>query len=140
MTRPGRQPALASLIEMYPSDNKDCSSYDSFTDTVLELFKLTIGLGDLNIQQNSQVLYPGSVPAHHLRHPYLCPPLQPAQCPMGETVENVSKDSERIWHLQAVFFLDAMQRQDFLQVARIHPAEELQPRGDTCHSCHIPQA
>lgn len=93
-------PALASLIEKCSSDNKDCSSYGSFSDSVLELFKLTIGLGDLNIQQNSKypILFLFLLITYVILTFVLL--LNMLIALMGETVENVSKESERIWRLQ----------------------------------------
>ncbi|XP_029068601.1 transient receptor potential cation channel subfamily V member 3 isoform X1 [Monodon monoceros] len=92
--------ALASLIEKCSKDNEDCSSYGSFSDTVLELFKLTIGLGDLKIQQNSK--YP--ILSLFLLITYVTLTfvllLNMLIALMGETVENISKESERIWRLQ----------------------------------------
>ncbi|XP_043439340.1 transient receptor potential cation channel subfamily V member 3 isoform X1 [Prionailurus bengalensis] len=92
--------ALASLIEKCSSDNKDCSSYGSFSDSVLELFKLTIGLGDLNIQQNSKypILFLFLLITYVILTFVLL--LNMLIALMGETVENVSKESERIWRLQ----------------------------------------
>nr|XP_037843399.1 transient receptor potential cation channel subfamily V member 3 isoform X1 [Chlorocebus sabaeus] len=92
--------ALASLIEKCPKDNKDCSSYGSFSDAVLELFKLTIGLGDLNIQQNSKypILFLFLLITYVILTFVLL--LNMLIALMGETVENVSKESERIWRLQ----------------------------------------
>ncbi|XP_005869095.1 PREDICTED: transient receptor potential cation channel subfamily V member 3 [Myotis brandtii] len=92
--------ALASLIEKCPKDHKDCSSYGSFSDAVLELFKLTIGLGDLNIQQNSKypILFLFLLITYVILTFVLL--LNMLIALMGETVENVSKESERIWRLQ----------------------------------------
>lgn len=93
-------PALASLIEKCSEDKKDCSSYGSFSDAVLELFKLTIGLGDLNIQQNSTypILFLFLLITYVILTFVLL--LNMLIALMGETVENVSKESERIWRLQ----------------------------------------
>ncbi|KAM5308439.1 transient receptor potential cation channel subfamily V member 3 isoform 2-T2 [Glossophaga mutica] len=92
--------ALASLIEKCPGDKKDCTSYGSFSDAVLELFKLTIGLGDLNIQQNSKypILFLFLLITYVILTFVLL--LNMLIALMGETVENVSKESERIWRLQ----------------------------------------
>lgn len=92
--------ALASLIEKCSQDKKDCSSYGSFSDAVLELFKLTIGLGDLNIQQNSTypILFLFLLITYVILTFVLL--LNMLIALMGETVENVSKESERIWRLQ----------------------------------------
>lgn len=93
-------PALASLIEKCSKDNKNCSSYGSFSDAVLELFKLTIGLGDLNIQQNSKypILFLFLLITYVILTFVLL--LNMLIALMGETVENISKESERIWRLQ----------------------------------------
>ncbi|XP_024593051.1 transient receptor potential cation channel subfamily V member 3 isoform X1 [Neophocaena asiaeorientalis asiaeorientalis] len=92
--------ALASLIEKCSKDNEDCSSYGSFSDTVLELFKLTIGLGDLKIQQNSKypILFLFLLITYVTLTFVLL--LNMLIALMGETVENISKESERIWRLQ----------------------------------------
>lgn len=93
-------PALASLIEKCSNDKKDCSSYGSFSDAVLELFKLTIGLGDLNIQQNSKypILFLFLLITYVILTFVLL--LNMLIALMGETVEKISKESERIWRLQ----------------------------------------
>ncbi|XP_013377704.1 PREDICTED: transient receptor potential cation channel subfamily V member 3 [Chinchilla lanigera] len=93
--------ALASLIEKRSDDDdKDCSSYGNFSDAVLELFKLTIGLGDLKIQQNSTypILFLFLLITYVILTFVLL--LNMLIALMGETVENVSKESERIWRLQ----------------------------------------
>ncbi|XP_074046633.1 transient receptor potential cation channel subfamily V member 3 [Macrotis lagotis] len=92
--------ALASLIEKCPQTNHECSSYGSFSDAVLELFKLTIGLGDLNIQQNSKypILFLFLLITYVILTFVLL--LNMLIALMGETVENISKESERIWRLQ----------------------------------------
>ncbi|KAM9033638.1 transient receptor potential cation channel subfamily V member 3-like isoform 1-T1 [Sarcophilus harrisii] len=92
--------ALASLIEKCPDSKGECSSYGSFSDAVLELFKLTIGLGDLNIQQNSKypILFLFLLITYVILTFVLL--LNMLIALMGETVENISKESERIWRLQ----------------------------------------
>ncbi|XP_027704652.1 transient receptor potential cation channel subfamily V member 3 isoform X3 [Vombatus ursinus] len=92
--------ALASLIEKCPHKETECSSYGSFSDAVLELFKLTIGLGDLNIQQNSKypILFLFLLITYVILTFVLL--LNMLIALMGETVENISKESERIWRLQ----------------------------------------
>ncbi|GCB61534.1 hypothetical protein scyTo_0011323 [Scyliorhinus torazame] len=90
--------ALASLIEECPPDS-DCP-YDGFSSAILELFKLTIGLGDLSIQEHSKfpfffrmllVLYV------ILTFVLL---LNMLIALMGETVTKISNESEKIWKLQ----------------------------------------
>ncbi|XP_061031069.1 transient receptor potential cation channel subfamily V member 3 isoform X1 [Eubalaena glacialis] len=92
--------ALASLIEKYSKDIADSSSFGNFSDTVLELFKLTIGLGDLNIQKNSKypILFLFLLITYVTLTFVLL--LNMLIALMGETVENISKESERIWRLQ----------------------------------------
>ncbi|XP_056663637.1 transient receptor potential cation channel subfamily V member 3 [Monodelphis domestica] len=92
--------ALASLIEKCRPQDSECNSYGSFSDAVLELFKLTIGLGDLNIQQNSKypILFLFLLITYVILTFVLL--LNMLIALMGETVENVSKESERIWRLQ----------------------------------------
>ncbi|KAM9045233.1 transient receptor potential cation channel subfamily V member 3 isoform 3-T3 [Megaptera novaeangliae] len=92
--------ALASLIEKRSKDIEDSNSFGSFSDTVLELFKLTIGLGDLNIQKNSKypILFLFLLITYVTLTFVLL--LNMLIALMGETVENVSKESERIWRLQ----------------------------------------
>ncbi|XP_038615305.1 transient receptor potential cation channel subfamily V member 3 isoform X1 [Tachyglossus aculeatus] len=92
--------ALASLIEKCPPNESECSSYGSFSDAVLELFKLTIGLGDLSIQQNSKypILFLFLLITYVILTFVLL--LNMLIALMGETVENISKESERIWRLQ----------------------------------------
>nr|XP_058902692.1 transient receptor potential cation channel subfamily V member 3 isoform X2 [Kogia breviceps] len=92
--------ALASLIEKRSKVSENCSSYGGFNDMVLELFKLTIGLGDLKIQQNSKypILFLFLLITYVTLTFVLL--LNMLIALMGETVENVSKESERIWHLQ----------------------------------------
>lgn len=67
---------------------------------MLELFKLTIGLGDLNIQQNSKypILFLFLLITYVILTFVLL--LNMLIALMGETVENISKESERIWRLQ----------------------------------------
>lgn len=67
---------------------------------MLELFKLTIGLGDLNIQQNSKypILFLFLLITYVILTFVLL--LNMLIALMGETVEDVSKESERIWRLQ----------------------------------------
>lgn len=67
---------------------------------MLELFKLTIGLGDLNIQQNSKypILFLFLLITYVILTFVLL--LNMLIALMGETVENVSKESEHIWRLQ----------------------------------------
>uniref|UniRef100_A0A8C0JD31 Transient receptor potential cation channel subfamily V member 3 n=1 Tax=Chelonoidis abingdonii TaxID=106734 RepID=A0A8C0JD31_CHEAB len=91
--------ALAALIETCPNDSK-CHSHRSLGAVLMELFKLTIGLGDLEIQQNSKypVLFLLLLITYVLLTFVLL--LNMLIALMGETVENISKESEHIWRLQ----------------------------------------
>ncbi|XP_060704380.1 transient receptor potential cation channel subfamily V member 3-like isoform X2 [Hemiscyllium ocellatum] len=90
--------ALASLIEECPPDS-DCP-YNGFSSAILELFKLTIGLGDLGIQKHSR--FP--IFFHMLLVLYVILTfvllLNMLIALMGETVTKISSDSEKIWKLQ----------------------------------------
>ncbi|XP_038670637.1 transient receptor potential cation channel subfamily V member 4-like isoform X6 [Scyliorhinus canicula] len=90
--------ALASLIEECPPGS-DCP-YDGFSSAILELFKLTIGLGDLGIQKYSR--FPFFF--HTLLVLYVILTfvllLNMLIALMGETVTKISNESEKIWKLQ----------------------------------------
>ncbi|XP_067866860.1 transient receptor potential cation channel subfamily V member 3-like [Heterodontus francisci] len=90
--------ALASLIEECPPGS-DCP-YNGFSSAILELFKLTIGLGDLGIQKHSR--FP--VFFHMLLVLYVILTfvllLNMLIALMGETVTKISSESEKIWKLQ----------------------------------------
>uniref|UniRef100_UPI00398F3AE9 transient receptor potential cation channel subfamily V member 3-like isoform X2 n=1 Tax=Pristiophorus japonicus TaxID=55135 RepID=UPI00398F3AE9 len=90
--------ALASLIQNCSGGK--CSPFDSFNMAVLELFKLTIGLGDLEVQ--SEAKYPQLflfllVLFVILSFILL---LNMLIALMGETVGHISKESKNIWKLQ----------------------------------------
>ncbi|XP_068122282.1 transient receptor potential cation channel subfamily V member 3 [Hyperolius riggenbachi] len=91
--------ALASLIENCP-DGDECSAYKSFSTAIVELFKLTIGLGDLEIQHDSKypVLFLLLLISYVILTFVLL--LNMLIALMGETVERISKESENIWRLQ----------------------------------------
>ncbi|XP_072909209.1 transient receptor potential cation channel subfamily V member 3-like isoform X1 [Hemitrygon akajei] len=95
----GFSAALASLIQRCPNGRK-CSSFDSFNMAMLELFKLTIGLGDLEIQ--SQAVYPQLFLFLLVLYVVLTfiLLLNMLIALMGDTVGNLSKDSKNIWKLQ----------------------------------------
>ncbi|XP_077336384.1 transient receptor potential cation channel subfamily V member 3-like [Lithobates pipiens] len=90
---------LASLIEHCPND-ADCMRYNTFGRAIMELFKLTIGLGDLEIQQDSK--YPGLFLLLLITYVILTFVLllNMLIVLMGQTVDDISKDSENIWRLQ----------------------------------------
>ncbi|XP_063811887.1 transient receptor potential cation channel subfamily V member 3-like [Pseudophryne corroboree] len=91
--------ALASLIE-HCSDGNECSAYNGFRKAVMELFKLTIGLGDLELQQDSKypVLFMILLIIYVILTFVLL--LNMLIALMGETVDNISKQSKNIWKLQ----------------------------------------
>ncbi|PIO35525.1 hypothetical protein AB205_0184730 [Aquarana catesbeiana] len=93
--------ALASLIEHCP-DDADCRRYNTFGRAIIELFKLTIGLGDLEMQQDSK--YPGLFLLLLITYVILTFVLllNMLIVLMGQTVDDISKDSENIWRLQVV--------------------------------------
>ncbi|XP_072274393.1 transient receptor potential cation channel subfamily V member 3-like [Pyxicephalus adspersus] len=91
--------ALASLIEHCP-DDAECMRYNSFKRAIVELFKLTMGLGDLEMQQDSKypVLFLLLLIIYVILTFVLL--LNMLIALMGETVDKISKDSENIWRLQ----------------------------------------
>ncbi|CAN2387835.1 Transient receptor potential cation channel subfamily V member 3 [Pristimantis euphronides] len=91
--------ALASLTESC-ADGDECSAYKSFSAAIVELFKLTIGLGDLEIQHDSKypVLFLLLLIAYVILTFVLL--LNMLIALMGETVEKISKESENIWRIQ----------------------------------------
>ncbi|XP_073524135.1 transient receptor potential cation channel subfamily V member 3-like [Phyllobates terribilis] len=91
--------ALASLIEQCTEGNV-CSSYSSFKTSTVELFKLTIGLGDLDLHQDSK--YPTLSLLILIVYVILTFVLllNMLIALMSETVDAISKESENIWRLQ----------------------------------------
>lgn len=82
------------------TDGDECSAYKSFSTAIVELFKLTIGLGDLEMQHDSKypVLFLLLLIAYVILTFVLL--LNMLIALMGETVEKISKESEHIWRLQ----------------------------------------
>ncbi|KAJ7422181.1 hypothetical protein WISP_39355 [Willisornis vidua] len=91
--------ALAALIETCQEDG-ECHSNSSLGPVLMDLFKLTLGLGDLEIQQNSKypVLFLLLLITFVVLTFVLL--LNMLIALMGETVEDISKESEHIWKLQ----------------------------------------
>ncbi|XP_077150328.1 transient receptor potential cation channel subfamily V member 3-like isoform X3 [Ranitomeya variabilis] len=91
--------ALASLME-HCAEGNVCSSYNSFRTSTVELFKLTIGLGDLDLQQDSK--YPTLFLLLLIVYVILTFVLllNMLIALMSETVDALSKESENIWRLQ----------------------------------------
>uniref|UniRef100_A0A663MEF3 Transient receptor potential cation channel subfamily V member 3 n=1 Tax=Athene cunicularia TaxID=194338 RepID=A0A663MEF3_ATHCN len=91
--------ALAALIETC-QDGSECHSNSSLGPVLMDLFKLTLGLGDLEIQQNSKypVLFLLLLITYVVLTFVLL--LNMLIALMGETVEDISKESEHIWKLQ----------------------------------------
>ena len=81
-------------------DGSECHSNNSLGPVVMDLFKLTLGLGDLEIQQNSKypVLFILLLITFVVLTFVLL--LNMLIALMGETVEDISKESEHIWKLQ----------------------------------------
>ncbi|XP_075053932.1 transient receptor potential cation channel subfamily V member 3-like [Mixophyes fleayi] len=91
--------ALASLIERCAAGD-DCSAYNGFRMATMELFKLTIGLGDLQIQTNSKypVLFLILLIVYVILTFVLL--LNMLIALMGGTVGTIYEKSEHIWKLQ----------------------------------------
>ncbi|CAM4668318.1 unnamed protein product, partial [Caretta caretta] len=89
---------LASLIDC-PQDTL-CSPFHSFHTAVFELFKLTLGLGDLSGHEDSK--YPEVFMLLLICYVMLTFVLllNMLIALMGETVSAVSQGSEEIWKLQ----------------------------------------
>ncbi|XP_073421387.1 transient receptor potential cation channel subfamily V member 3-like isoform X2 [Dendrobates tinctorius] len=91
--------ALASLME-HCAERNVCSSYSSFRMSTVELFKLTIGIGDLDLQQDSKhpTLFLLLLIVYVILTFVLL--LNMLIALMSETVDALSKESENIWRLQ----------------------------------------
>ncbi|XP_061461291.1 transient receptor potential cation channel subfamily V member 3 isoform X2 [Rhineura floridana] len=91
--------ALAALIENCPEDS-NCSNYSTLGSVEIELFKLTLGLGDLDIHKNAKypILFLLLLIFYVVLTFVLL--LNMLIALMGETVEDISKESEHIWRLQ----------------------------------------
>ncbi|XP_077167353.1 transient receptor potential cation channel subfamily V member 3 [Paroedura picta] len=91
--------ALAALIDTYPDDSK-CHSNSSLGTVVIQLFELTLGLGDLAIHDKAKypVLFLLLLISYVVLTFVLL--LNMLIALMGETVEDISKESEHIWRLQ----------------------------------------
>lgn len=96
--------ALAALIETCQNGG-ECLSNSSLGPVLMDLFKLTLGLGDLEIQQNSKypVLFLLLLITYVVLTFVLL--LNMLIALMGETVEDISKESEHIWKLQVCLWL-----------------------------------
>uniref|UniRef100_A0A8B9PYQ9 Transient receptor potential cation channel subfamily V member 3 n=1 Tax=Apteryx owenii TaxID=8824 RepID=A0A8B9PYQ9_APTOW len=90
--------ALAALTETCPNGS-ECHS-NSLGPVLMDLFKLALGLGDLEIQENSKypVLFLLLLITYVVLTFVLL--LNMLIALMGETVEDISKESEHIWKLQ----------------------------------------
>nr|XP_020664683.1 transient receptor potential cation channel subfamily V member 3 isoform X2 [Pogona vitticeps] len=91
--------ALAALIENCPENSK-CSHYSTLGSIEIELFRLTLGLGDMDIHENAKypVLFLLLLISYVVLTFVLL--LNMLIALMGETVEDISKESEHIWRLQ----------------------------------------
>ncbi|KAL8199040.1 UNVERIFIED_CONTAM: Transient receptor putative cation channel subfamily V member 3 [Gekko kuhli] len=91
--------ALAALIDTYPDDSK-CHSNSTLGTVVIQLFELTLGLGDLEIHDKAKypVLFLLLLIFYVVLTFVLL--LNMLIALMGETVEDISKESEHIWRLQ----------------------------------------
>ncbi|XP_063002667.1 transient receptor potential cation channel subfamily V member 3 [Elgaria multicarinata webbii] len=91
--------ALAALIESCPEGSK-CSNYSTLGSIEIELFMLTLGLGDLDVHENAKypILFLLLLIFYVVLTFVLL--LNMLIALMGETVEDISKESEHIWRLQ----------------------------------------
>ncbi|TMS07748.1 Transient receptor potential cation channel subfamily V member 1 [Larimichthys crocea] len=123
----GFSAAIVALIEDHPPGNKlgngtrgrsfglepfKCQkpSYNDIKFTTLELFKFTIGMGDLEFTdhvQYKEVFYVLLILYIVLTYILL---LNMLIAVMGNTVERISEESENIWNLQRAFTILDMER------------------------------
>ncbi|XP_069801119.1 transient receptor potential cation channel subfamily V member 3-like [Dendropsophus ebraccatus] len=90
--------AIASLME-HCAEGDECSPYNSFRTATMELFKLAIGLGDLETQDSEySTLHLLLLIVYVILTFVLL--LNMLIVLMGETVDKISKESENIWKLQ----------------------------------------
>ncbi|XP_075760750.1 transient receptor potential cation channel subfamily V member 3-like isoform X1 [Pelodiscus sinensis] len=117
---------LASLMNDCPQDT-ECSRFHSFHSAVFELFKLTLGLGDLSGHEDSK--YPKVFMLLLICYVILTFVLllNMLIALMGETVNSVSQESEKIWKLQKAMTILDLERslpvswRKWLQRKKIHP-------------------
>nr|XP_046206099.1 transient receptor potential cation channel subfamily V member 4 isoform X2 [Oncorhynchus gorbuscha] len=105
-------PALVSLLAVCPGPDEvcpeeggcptypQCRDTDTFSNFLLDLFKLTIGMGDLDMVSSAQ--YPAVFLILLVTYIILTFVLllNMLIALMGETVSQVSKESKKIWKLQ----------------------------------------
>lgn len=103
-------PALVSLLTICPDEEickdncvkyPECRDTNTFSDFLLDLFKLTIGIGDLdNMLKGAQypVVFLILLVTYIILTFVLL--LNMLIALMGETVGQVSKESKKIWKLQ----------------------------------------
>ncbi|CAM5110863.1 unnamed protein product [Natator depressus] len=91
--------ALASLMNDCPQDTL-CSPFHSFHTAVFELFKLTLGLGDLSGNEDSKYFEVFTLLLICYVMLTFVLLLNMLIALMGETVSAVSQGSEKIWKLQ----------------------------------------
>ncbi|XP_070591504.1 transient receptor potential cation channel subfamily V member 3 isoform X2 [Erythrolamprus reginae] len=91
--------ALAALVESCPEDSK-CNEYSVLGSIEVDLFMLTLGLGELDVPKNAKypILFLLLLISFVILTFVLL--LNMLIALMGETVEDISKESEHIWRLQ----------------------------------------
>ncbi|XP_063147163.1 transient receptor potential cation channel subfamily V member 3 [Candoia aspera] len=91
--------ALAALVDSCPEDSK-CNEYSILGSIEIDLFMLTLGLGELDVPKNAKypVLFLLLLISFVILTFVLL--LNMLIALMGETVEDISKESEHIWRLQ----------------------------------------
>ncbi|XP_025029362.1 transient receptor potential cation channel subfamily V member 3 [Python bivittatus] len=91
--------ALAALVDSCPEDSK-CNEYSVLGSIEIDLFMLTLGLGELDVPKNAKypILFLLLLISFVILTFVLL--LNMLIALMGETVEDISKESEHIWRLQ----------------------------------------
>ncbi|KAM3854792.1 transient receptor potential cation channel subfamily V member 3 [Vipera latastei] len=91
--------ALAALVDSCPEDSK-CNEYSVLGSIEVDLFMLTLGLGELDVPKNAKypILFLLLLISFVILTFVLL--LNMLIALMGETVEDISKESEHIWRLQ----------------------------------------
>nr|XP_006641065.1 PREDICTED: transient receptor potential cation channel subfamily V member 1-like [Lepisosteus oculatus]XP_015223030.1 PREDICTED: transient receptor potential cation channel subfamily V member 1-like [Lepisosteus oculatus]XP_015223031.1 PREDICTED: transient receptor potential cation channel subfamily V member 1-like [Lepisosteus oculatus]XP_015223032.1 PREDICTED: transient receptor potential cation channel subfamily V member 1-like [Lepisosteus oculatus]XP_015223033.1 PREDICTED: transient rec len=122
-----------------PADDCKKQSYNNFYYTTLELFKFTIGMGDLEFTEQyrfKKVFYFLLISYIILTYILL---LNMLIALMSETVERISRDSKSIWKLQrAITILDLEKSLPSCLRAKLRsgvPRELGRSPGDDCRRC-----
>ncbi|KAM6970629.1 transient receptor potential cation channel subfamily V member 1 [Aplochiton taeniatus] len=126
-TRQGRRSGGGFYEALPPSEGEGCQrpTYKNFTYTTLELFKFTIGMGDLEFTEQYQykeVFYILLISYIVLTYILL---LNMLIALMSRTVERISIDSTSVWKLQrAITILDLERKMPFCLRRRLRSGVE----------------